>query len=75
MGAWVVDTGLRQNTCLHSGLLQKPQAPILLGSTRLVERRSNEMNEYILQLLYIYYILYVLVPYSQVGRRRFLHKE
>ena len=25
---WVVDTGLRQNTCLHSGLLQKPQAPM-----------------------------------------------
>ena len=24
----VVDTGLRQNTCLHSGLLQKPQAPM-----------------------------------------------
>ena len=26
---WVVDTGLvSQNTCLHSGLLQKPQAPM-----------------------------------------------
>ena len=27
----VVDTGLRQNTCLHSRLLQKPQAPGLAG--------------------------------------------
>ena len=25
---WVVDTGLRQNKCLHSGLFQKPQAPV-----------------------------------------------
>ena len=67
MGAWVVDTGLRQNTCLHSGLLQKPQAPMLLGSTRLVERRrSNEMNEY---NYYIYYL-----QLKKVGRR-FLLKE
>ena len=27
---WVVDTGLRQNTCLHSGLLQKPQVPMVI---------------------------------------------
>ena len=27
-GSPVVDTELRQNTCLHSGLLQKPQVPL-----------------------------------------------
>ena len=47
---WVVGTGLRQNTCLHSGLLQKPQSPMfadplphpLMHSRR--DRKSTRLN-------------------------------